>query len=157
MLVAETGRMYIRYINGGYSPKVDDREWTRIKRDTMEELFGDSNIVGDGHFRWAQQHLEHPAFFAPLPNPRGGGDESEDDENSDHADDDAMDVDEVPTKLTQMQKKDNKNLRAVRGGVESPFGLLKREWKTLGGVWLDTEEEQRQFVFIAAAILNMQQ
>jgi len=157
MLVAETGRMYIRYINGGYSPKVDDREWTRIKRDTMEELFGDSNIVGDGHFRWAQQHLEHPAFFAPLPNPRGGGDESEDDENSDHADDDAMDVDEVPTKLTQMQKKDNRNLRAVRGGVESPFGLLKREWKTLGGVWLDTEEEQRQFVFIAAAILNMQQ
>ena len=149
--------MYVRYINGPYSPKIDDREWCRIKRDNLEQVFGEANIVGDGHFQWAQQHLAHPRFFAPHPNPRGKGGDDDGASGEGDGDEDDMDVDDVPTKLTKIQKQDNKNVRAVRGGVESPFGLLKREWETLGGVWLDSVEEQREFVFIATAILNMQQ
>ncbi len=146
----------VHYVNGPYSPKTDDNGWCQIKRDHLPIIFYNSIIVGDGHFRWAQNHIERPKFIAPWTLPNGDEDESNDASSDDDEDDESMDLDEAPNQLTKQKKAENKRIRRVRAQVESPFGLLKMFWHKLGHPWLGDLEEQGYLVRLVLAILNYQ-
>jgi len=145
-----------RYVNGPYSPKTDDNGWCQIKRDHLPLIFNNANIVGDGHFRWGQYHIDNPKIIAPWTLPNGDEDESDDNASDDDGDGNDMDIDDVPNKLTKEKKSENKRIRRVRAAVESPFGLLKMHWYKLGHPWLGNLEEQEHLVRLALAILNYQ-
>jgi hypothetical protein len=126
-------------LNGYYSPKIDDQSWGRIFIDWIELKLQDVNIVGDGHYTWLMRNCESAHVYAPTPEPKKarGQDPSEEFGFG---------------KLTKQQKEDNKALRSVRGGMESPFGWMKKNWAEMREPWAEEWDYHRATVFMLAGI-----
>ncbi len=110
-------------------PKIEDDNWCQTHRDQLEELFEDANIVGDGHWTWASNNLIQAHIYAPL------------------SDDMA---------ITKQAKKNNIELRKVRGSVEGIFGWMKEHFQQLARSWQEGEEQQRCMVYLLAAVYTYQ-
>ncbi len=119
----------VRYMRGPYSPKTDDNGFCQIYREELERIFKDANVVGDGHFSWARDHLTDANFFAPVPDNE---------------------------EITKQTKKNNGELRVVRGSVENIFGWIKENFPQLDEAWQEGEEQQRHMVWLLAAIYTWQ-
>lgn len=119
-LIRDVGDGLIRLFSGGYSPKVDDQSWCKIMADQLEEKLSGANIVGDGHYTWARKWLTQVHFYAPT--------------RSRAASNNGTDLQESEglSQLTQAQKTENAALTKVRNVVESPFGVTKTQFKSLG-------------------------
>ncbi len=119
----------VRYLNGYYSPKTDDNGWCQSHREELEQTFADANIVGDGHFSWARDNLTQAHFYAPV--------------NANEA-------------VTKQAKKNNLELRKVRGPIEGIFGWMKSNFQQMAQSWQEGEEQQRFMVFLLAAVYTYQ-
>jgi hypothetical protein len=125
-----------REVTFGYSPKTDDQTWCQIRRDVLEESYDGANIVGDGKFTWARDHLHRCHFYCPVRKPRSRRGEIQ--------------------VLTKLQKRDNKALRNIRSDVETPFGWMEENITLLRVPWRESKDSQDDLVHFATAVWNLQ-
>lgn len=127
----------IRYVWGGYPPKLFDGDFIRINRHWIEENLKGGNVLADGHFTVAKKLFKGVKFYVPFPEVTyndGSGNKV--------------------LKLTKEQQKFNKAVKAARSRVESPFGLMKQNWKSLSKPWYRDEKCQNFLVTYIIGIHN---
>ncbi len=132
---------FVRFLRGGYTPKLDDNGFCQLFEEVIADNFEGANIVGDGHFTWAQEHFEGVHVFAPVSLSKG---EPEVDEG------------EGVGRLTKQQNENNKNLRTIRAAVESIFGWAKLNFEQLAKAWQEGDRQQKYMVWIACGVYNFQ-
>jgi hypothetical protein len=119
----------VRFLRGPYSPKTDDNGFCQIYHPDLERVFKGANIVGDGHWTWARDHFTEAHVFAPVPDKE---------------------------EITKQAKKNNGQLRSVRGSVENIFGWIKENFPQLNTAWQEGDDQQAHMVWLLAAIYTWQ-
>lgn len=130
------GNRRIRYLRGGYSPKVGDSEFLAIQKEDFEENFKDGVIIADCGFEKAAKSLKKVKFHIAYSKNKGKKDGT------------------GIKKLTKKQSEFNKAQRAARARVESPFGIIKGKFKALSGFWAEEIEQQNYLVRYAVGMHN---
>lgn len=111
-MIFSDGNFQVRYLRGGYSPKLHDSEFLAIEKDALEREFKHTCIIADEHFRAAASSFTKITWVTPYRKPIS-----------------------KYGKLTKEQKHWNKAITKVRGVIETPFGYLKNNYFSLGGKW----------------------
>lgn len=131
----------MRFLRGGYTPKLDDNGFCQLFEEIIVENFEEANIVGDGHFTWAQKNIDAVHFFAPLPEGPGNAEEGE-----------GAGV----RHLTKKQIANNKELRNIRANVECIFGWIKLNFRQVAQAWQEGDRQQKYMIWILVGIYNYQ-
>lgn len=127
---------------GGYSPKVFDGHFLEAQAQWFERHAKGLKIAADAHFSAGNRLFQDPKFFTPTV--RRGMKRKRDDENNSAA----------RSHLTKAQKKVNKQIRAIRARVEHPYAKIRNKWKTLDGVFWESEQQLDCLVWYATALHN---
>ena len=117
-----------RYISGGYSPKLYDSHWVIARQDWLEAKFKHATIYGDTHFRSAAKYFKNVTLVAPKQKPP------------------KRDLD-IHDQLK------NSEIRAVRGRVESPFGIMENKFGILKKPFYEGEEQLDYLVQFAYGVV----
>lgn len=146
MIVCDAKRR-IRKIWGGYSPKVDDRNWQEEWADYFEDNFHGGVIVGDKHFSWGRNHMTDPKWHSGFEKPRRPKRKRK-----------KTGQDHVPEahSLTKHELDYNAAITKIRGRVESPFAKLKTTWQSLAIPWGESPHQLDCLVWYAVGIFNAQ-
>lgn len=111
----------------GYSPKFHDGQYVEALRPVFEAKFSGGHFVGDEHYAKLKGLMLDPTFDAPF---------------------------RETAHLTAAQQKYNKDLRFLRGRVETPFGWLKQNFETLNHSWPGDLGQLDYLVTYASAAYN---
>jgi hypothetical protein len=151
ILIDAKGR--VQKVWGGYSPKLYDGDWIKIAGEVLIDHCDGAHIIADTHYETANRTLKllrtepNVVFYTPIAKPRG--------KKRKRSESDLTDPSLGVAVLTKEQEAWNARIAHVRSRVESPFGLIKNKWKSLGGVFFEGEEQQNYLVYIAFAVHNL--
>ena len=132
------GKMVVRALWGGYSPKIHDSNWCEANRQTLERDFKGGVIIADQHFEKISNMMKAPRFITPQ--------KVSEPPQTDNPDDMRP---EVREKLER-----NKKVRQVRARVELAFGILEKKFKILSKKFADGPAQLDHLVTFAAGVLN---
>jgi len=133
-------RTRIRWVGGGYSPKVYDSHYINMMRRWIQAPLKGAVVVADHAFATAGEGFEDVEFVVKFLEP---ADEADDPRGRN------------VIKLTAEQKRFNKAQKALRSRVESPFGIFKTIFPSLAAPWRESDSQLDHVVLIAAALHNM--
>lgn len=126
-MVFVDGNNIIRKIFGGYSPKIYDSDLLKIVKNEIERDFKDSVILGDNHFKKANEYLDTIEILTNFSQ----------NEN----------ISKKINKLTKEQTTHNNNVSKVRKCIESVFGLIKRKFECFECFFEGKDEQDKVFKF----------
>lgn len=132
------GHMRCRAIFGGYSPKIRDSTWCEARKDTLETSFKGAVFVGDCHYAPVEGMNDVVTFITPTP--------SKGNTSTNNPDDDFG--------LTELQKKENLQIRKLRARVENPFGQIDKKWISLTKRWREKPAQLDHLVYFAFGLYN---
>ena len=135
----------IRYLNGGYSPKVYDGDWLKINKNWVATKLHGARIIADNHFEVGRNLSPEAVTFlvnyhetvGPQLNAAGGVGQSG-----------------PRVHLTKDQVRFNKIHETARARVESPFARLKNKFVALHKPWSESPLQQDYLVNIGCAVIN---
>ena len=135
----------VRYLCGGYSPKVYDGDWLKINKAWIASSLHGATVIADGHFAPGRTLLPgEVTFLVNYPQPAGpqlnaaGG----------------IGQKGKQVHLTQELQHFNNVHRSARARVESPFARLKKKFISLDKPWYEDPIQQDYLVHIGCAIIN---
>lgn len=139
-MVFQDALRQIRWIGGGYSPKMYDGDYIHsVRREIKRKLKG-AIVAADTHFRTAGEGMKKVKFKTPYSKPgnpkrrrAGAG----------------------VAKLSAAKKSYNKKQKALRARVESAFGIIHGIFPALEKPWAESKVQMDCMVIIAAAIHNI--
>lgn len=139
-MILQDGNTRIRWMRGGYSPKIYDGNFLMFFKQDIEEQWKGGFVICDQHFTMGERHFTDPKFLAHYTTeiPKGAGTTNSAGE-------------ELAT-LTKKQKTKNKERAQLRARVESPFGWIKESFKSLNQPWMDTIEQLEYAIYFACAV-----
>ncbi len=127
----------VRYLKGGYTPKLFDGHFLKLQQEDLEEKFKDAVIGADQHFEYGAKNFRKIEFIVPVKAPSKKKSKK--------------------NKTTEniLCKKDtihNQRLAAARARVESPFGAIKTKFGSLSAPWKEDLEQQDHLVKFAIGL-----
>ena len=144
-------RGVVQKVWGGYSPKMYDGDWIKLCADDLCSNFDGAHIHGDVHYELGNRVMKgiqaenNVKFYIPFAEPCGRKHKR-------------LPTEEDPSlgvsKLSKAQLSWNLKISKLCTRVESPFGLVKDRWESLGSVFFEDDEQQDQLVRIAFATHN---
>ncbi|KAL0479219.1 hypothetical protein AKO1_009235 [Acrasis kona] len=133
------GRSRIVKLWGGYSPKIYDGDFLKLKKEFFEDTLGrGANILGDNHFM-AGTKFRKCKFYCNIKNKT-----AKDTENKGKR----------LSMLTKDQKKFNGQHRTARAAVENPFGAMQTRFTMLKEPFQESESQQDALVTFACGHHN---
>jgi hypothetical protein len=141
-MVLESASRKIRKIWGGYSPKMHDGEFLTLKKYYLEKRLINAVVIGDEHFGKGNKIFERLKFRTPIRKPGAGRPPAD------------ISKQTPKKKLTQEQKQYNKDQKALRARVESPFAWIKNNFKAFSKAWQEDGENLTNAVIFASACFN---
>ena len=142
MMICDSTRR-IRHLWGGYSPKIDDRNWQEQWATYLRANLKGGVIIGDKHFSWGRDHIDDPKWHSGYEKPKGRR------PKADH-------TGQGQVSLTKKQQDYNNAIVRVRGRVELPFASLKTMWQAFAIPWAESPEQLDCVVWYAVGVHNMQ-
>ena len=130
-------RRRIRKLWGGYSPKVYDGDFLKLNADWFREKTPDDVFIADNHFSWGRDESTFPKTFANNPEPAAAPPDGSDTEV-----------------LTHKRRRNNAAVAHARARVETPFGIVKNKWKSLGKPFGESGEQLDCLVWLGFAVHN---
>ena len=149
--VITDARRVVQKVWGGYSPKMYDGDWIKLCADDLVTNFAGAHIIGDVHYelgnRVMKDLLTEPnvKFYVPFSEPQGRKCKRSPVEE---------DPSQGSSKLSKAQVTWNSKILKLHARVESPFGLVKDRWESLGKVFYEDDEQQDRLVQIAFGVHN---
>lgn len=139
-MVAMDGLTGIRWVGGGYSPKVYDGTYMQLMRRELSEVMKGARVVADAHFVTAGEGYENTKFITPYPKPAGGK---------------RRRSGEGVETLSKDKERFNIAQRELRARVEEPFGIIKQMFPILERPWREGKVELDGVVLMALAFHNL--
>lgn len=139
-MVAMDGLTGIRWVEGGYSPKVYDGTYMQLMRRELSEVMKGARVVADAHFVTAGEGYENTKFITPYPKPAGGK---------------RRRSGEGVETLSKDKERFNIAQRELRARVEEPFGIIKQMFPILERPWREGKVELDGVVLMALAFHNL--
>jgi len=136
-LVIMDAQQRIRYVIGEMLPKVHDSWIIDAASSLLEEKFQGGVIIADTTFHSAKE-MEGVRIIASAPKAKRRRGQST----------------EAVTAENRLISHRNKKIHSVRSTVESPFGLVNNEFKSLKGIFNEDSTQLKYLVFFAFAVHN---
>jgi len=131
----------VRYIKGGYTPKLYDGDFLKMNMRELEENFNGAKIGADQAFQYGANHFRNIRFFVPIqPADKKKSKRGNDNDNT----------------LCRKHAVYNERLYAARARVEMPFGSIKTKFESLSTPWKEELEQQDHLVKFAAGLHNFE-
>jgi hypothetical protein len=119
---------------GGYSPKLYDGDFLKMKRKFFERKLGEGAVIlGDNHFSEGLNFKKCKFYVNPK----------------DKKQRDPEEKGKRLSTLTKEQKSVRKAIAQARAAVESPFGVIKNRFKILGQPFMESNNQQDALVTFA--------
>lgn len=139
MVICDAKRR-IRFKFGGYSCKTYDGDFLEAKQEYLDEKLKGGVVLADNHFMNGKKIFKNVKFLVNYK------------EKKDNSFDNST---QEVVNLTKKQKEFNKKHRHARARVESPFGLLKTNFKSLSIPFRDGDEQMDYLVTYAMGFHNI--
>lgn len=127
----------VRRVWGPLSPKLYDGDFMETVAEWFDSELGDVTVLGDCHYRSGAKHLQSVNLVTPTPDTKQT----------------KRGVEEK-LHLTKKQKRENRQIRALRARIEPAIGDIKNTFEALSLPWYEDPEQQRHLVFISTAVHN---
>ncbi len=129
----------VRYLKGGYTPKLFDGHFLKLEKEDLEEKFKNAVIGADQHFEYGAKNFRNIEFIIPVKAPSKN--KSKKNETTENI-------------LCKKDTTHNQRLAAPRACVESLFGAIKTKFGSLSAPWKEDLEQQDHLVKFAIGLHN---
>lgn len=135
------GRTRFRYVEGGYSPKLFDGHFLKLKKNELKKNFKDGVVLADSHFSMGRSLFKKIKFHTNIAATKKNK---------------KRDRSESSGLLCDKHRTYNQQHQAARSRVEGPNGIVKCMFKALEKPWFETETQQDHLFHLACGIHNRQ-
>jgi len=144
-MTVRDGRGSIVNVWGGYTPKLHDGEFLELHKDEILSYFDGSCFIGDNHFSKGKRIFKNRIKF-----------HTNYAERSSKKNAPGVDLDEdYVEKITQANKKFNKQHQEARARVESPYGWAKNKFATLRTAWRESDDHLDDMMLFTFGLHNV--
>lgn len=138
------GKGKVRKLWGGYTPKLYDSHFIKLKRKKFNKRMKGVHMIADQHFEYANESLTETKIWT----------NKKKEKSKKRKRDESEDEDQI---LTKADTTYNATHNRLRNRVENIFGFVSNLFQSLKEPWAESDAQLDRLVFFAMAVYNAKQ